>query len=78
MAALTKYFPLALLLLVLILVALFRNYRQPLITFLVLPLSVTGVVFGQLVTGTEFGLLQYCRLAGVVGDDYKKCYCVAG
>lgn len=50
MAALTKFFPLALLLLILILVALFRNYRQPLITFLILPLSVIGVVFGQLVT----------------------------
>ena len=58
MAALTKFFPLALLLLILILVALFRNYRQPLITFLILPLSVIGVVFGQLVTGTEFGFFS--------------------
>ena len=77
MAALTKYFPLALLLLVLILVALFRNYRQPLITFLVLPLSVTGVVFGRWLQVLSSGS-SVLPLAGVVGDDYKKCYCVAG
>ena len=72
MAALTKYFPLALLLLVLILVALFRNYRQPLITFLVLPLSVTGVVFGQLVTGTEFGFFSIAGWLGLLGMIIKN------
>lgn len=55
MAALTKYFPLALVLLVLILVALFGNFRQPLLIFLILPLSVIGVVIGMLVTGFQFG-----------------------
>ena len=64
MAALTKFFPLALLLLILILVALFRNYRQPLITFLILPLSV--------IAGDRDGiwLFQYSRMVGIVGYDY--------
>lgn len=43
MAALTKYFPLAILFLALILIALFHNFRQPLIIFLILPLSLIGV-----------------------------------
>lgn len=71
MAALTKFFPLALLLLILILVALFRNYRQPLITFLILPLSVIGVVFGQLVTGTEFGFFSIAGWLGLLGMIIK-------
>ena len=72
MAALTKFFPLALLLLILILVALFRNYRQPLITFLILPLSVIGVVFGQLVTGTEFGFFSIAGWLGLLGMIIKN------
>lgn len=42
MAALTKYFPLALIMLLVILVMLFGNFRQPLIIFLILPLSLIG------------------------------------
>ena len=72
MAALTKFFPLALLLLILILVALFRNYRQPLITFLILPLSVIGVVFCQLVTGTEFGFFSIAGWLGLLGMIIKN------
>lgn len=47
MAALTKYFPLALIMLLVILVMLFGNFRQPLIIFLILPLSLIGMVFGS-------------------------------
>lgn len=55
MEALIKYFPLAIVFLVLILVALFGNFRQPSIIFFILPLSVIGVVVGMLVTGFQFG-----------------------
>lgn len=72
MAALTKYFPLAFLLLILILVALFHNYRQPLITFLLLPLSVIGVVFGQWITGTEFGFFSIAGWLGLLGMIIKN------
>ena len=47
MAALTKYFPLALIMLLVILVMLFGNFRQPLIIFLILPLSLIGMVCGS-------------------------------
>lgn len=64
MAALTKYFPLALIMLLVILVMLFGNFRQPLIIFLILPLSLIGMVFGLWVTGFQFGF--FC-IAGWLG-----------
>lgn len=67
MSALTKYFPLAFVLLIIILVALFRNYRQPLIVILILPLSLIGVVFGMLVTGFDFGFFCIAGWLGLLG-----------
>ena len=46
--ALVKFFPLAFLMLVVILVALFSNFRQPIIILCVLPLSLIGVAMGVL------------------------------
>jgi multidrug efflux pump subunit AcrB len=67
MAALTKYFPLAFVLLVIILVALFRNIRQPLIILLILPLSMIGVAFGMVTTGFEFGFFSIAGWLGLLG-----------
>lgn len=67
MAALTKYFPLAFVLLVIILVALFRNIRQPLIILLILPLSMIGVSFGMVTTGFEFGFFSIAGWLGLLG-----------
>lgn len=53
--ALVKFFPLAFLMLVVILVALFSNFRQPIIILCVLPLSLIGVAIGMLLTGFDFG-----------------------
>ena len=72
MAALTKYFPLALVLLVLILVALFGNFRQPLLIFLILPFSVIGVVIGMLVTGFQFGFFCIAGWLGLLGMIIKN------
>ena len=72
MEALTKFFPLAKVLLVLILVGLFGNYRQPLIIFLILPLSVIGMVFGLLVTGFEFGFFCIAGWLGLLGMIIKN------
>ena len=72
MAALTKYFPLALVLLVLILVALFGNFRQPLLIFLILPLSVIGVVVGLLLTGFQFGFFCIAGWLGLLGMIIKN------
>ena len=72
MAALTKYFPLAIVMLLVILVMLFRNFRQPVIIFLILPLSVIGMVFGLLLTGFEFGFFCIAGWLGLLGMIVKN------
>lgn len=70
--ALVKYFPLAILLLVLILVGLFKNFKQPIIIFLMLPLSVIGMVFGLLITGFDFGFFCIAGWLGLLGMIIKN------
>lgn len=72
MAALVKYFPMAVVLLVIILVALFGNYREPLIIFLILPLSLIGMVLGLLLTGFEFGFFCIAGWLGLLGMIIKN------
>ena len=72
MEALTKYFLLAIVFLVLILVALFGNFRQPSIIFFILPLSVIGVVVGMLVTGFQFGFFCIAGWLGLLGMIIKN------
>lgn len=72
MDALTMYFPLAIILLVVILVALFRNFRQPIIIFLMLPLSLIGMILGLLVTGFDFGFFCIAGWLGLLGMIIKN------
>lgn len=72
MEALMKYFPLAFLMLVVILVALFGNYREPLIILCVLPLSLIGVVVGMLITGFDFGFFPIAGWLGLLGMIIKN------
>lgn len=72
MAALAKYFPLAILFLALILIALFHNFRQPLIIFLILPLSLIGMVVGLLLTGFDFGFFCMAGWLGLLGMIIKN------
>lgn len=72
MAALTKFFPLSFVLLILILIGLFGNYRQPLIILLMLPLSLIGMVVGLLVTGFEFGFFCIAGWLGLLGMIIKN------
>ena len=72
MAALTKYFPLAIIMLIIILVMLFGNFRQPLIIFLILPLSLIGMVFGLLLTGFQFGFFCIAGWLGLLGMIIKN------
>lgn len=72
MEALSKFFPLAFLLLIVILVALFRNFKQPLIIILILPLSAIGVSLGLLVTGFSFGFFSIAGWLGLFGMIIKN------
>ena len=70
--ALTKYFPVAIILLVVILVALFGNFKQPIIIIAVLPLSLIGVVIGLLLTGFNFGFFPIAGWLGLLGMIIKN------
>ena len=72
MQAIAKYFPLAFLALVVILVALFGNFRDPLIILCVLPLSLIGVAVGKLLTGFEFGFFPIAGWLGLLGMIIKN------
>ena len=72
MEALTKYFPLAVVMLTIILVMLFNGFKQPLIIFLILPLSAIDVVLGMLLTGFQFGFFCIAGWLGLLGMIIKN------
>ena len=72
MQAIAKFFPLAFLALIVILVALFGNFRDPLIILCVLPLSLIGVAIGMLLTGSDFGFFPIAGWLGLLGMIIKN------
>ena len=72
MEAIAKYFPLAFLMLIVILVALFGNFRQPIIILCILPLSLIGVTVGMLLTGFDFGFFPIAGWLGLLGMIIKN------
>ena len=72
MQAIAKFFPLAFLMLIVILVALFGNFRQPVIILCILPLSLIGVAIGMLLTGFDFGFFPIAGWLGLLGMIIKN------
>ena len=72
MQAISKFFPLAFLMLIVILVALFGNFRQPAIILCILPLSLIGVAAGMLITGFDFGFFPIAGWLGLLGMIIKN------
>jgi multidrug efflux pump subunit AcrB len=72
MQAIAKYFPLAFLALVVILVGLFGNFREPIIILCVLPLSLIGIAVGMLLTGFDFGFFPIAGWLGLLGMIIKN------
>lgn len=70
--ALAKFFPLAFLFLIVILIALFGNFREPIIIICILPLSLIGVAVGMLLTGFEFGFFPIAGWLGLLGMIIKN------
>lgn len=58
--------------LIVILVALFGNFRQPAIILCVLPLSLIGVAIGMLLTGFDFGFFPIADWLGLLGMIIKN------
>lgn len=70
--ALAKNLPLALVLIFIVLILLFDNYRDPIIILLMTPLIFIGVVLGLLVTGNQFDFFSLLGLLGLVGMNVKN------
>ena len=70
--ALVKFFPLAFLMLVVILVTLFSNFRQPIIILCVLPLSLNRGSDRYVTYRVRFRLFPDRRMVGALGYDYQK------
>ena len=72
MAALTKYFPLAIIMLIIILVMLFGNFRQPKNKIREQTKLLIGMVFGLLLTGFQFGFFCIAGWLGLLGMIIKN------
>ena len=53
-------------------IALFRNYREPVVILLMIPLIFIGVVLGLAVTGKVFNFFSLLGLLGLVGMNIKN------
>ncbi|BDD05140.1 multidrug transporter AcrB [Aureibacter tunicatorum] len=70
--ALFKFLPMALGLMVLIIVALFNNLKQPMIIFLMVPLAFIGIVMGFLITGEFLNFMGIIGALGLIGMMIKN------
>jgi|CEGE01.1.fsa_nt_gi multidrug efflux pump subunit AcrB len=70
--ALMENLPLALLLMILITIALFNNFRQPTLIFLIVPLAFIGIIAGFLITRLNFGFVAIIGGLGLIGMMIKN------
>lgn len=64
--------PLAIVLMIGILIALFKDYKKPLIIILSLPLAMIGIVSGMLLFDKEFGFVAIVGSLGLIGMMIKN------
>jgi len=67
-----KNIPIAIVIILTILIALFKDYRRPLMILLCLPLAISGVVGGMLLADKEFGFVAIVGALGLVGMMIKN------
>ena len=67
-----KNVPWAIVMMIAILIALFKDFRKPAIIFLCLPLAAIGIVFGMLISGKEFGFVAIVGALGLIGMMIKN------
>lgn len=71
-SALAEYMPLTMVLIFIVLLLLFGNYREPIVILLMIPLIFIGVVLGLAVTGKVFNFFSLLGLLGLVGMNIKN------
>lgn len=67
-----KNVPWAIVMMIVILIALFRDFKKPVIIFLCLPLAAIGIVFGMLISGKDFGFVAIVGALGLIGMMIKN------
>lgn len=77
-SALARYMPLTMVLIFIVLLLLFRNYREPVVILLMIPLIFIGVVLGLAVTGKVFNFFSLLGLLGLVGLNIKNAVVLVG
>ncbi len=72
----TKYLfgnlPLAIILMIVILIMLFKDYKKPLIIFCCIPLIMVGVIVAMLLSGKTFGFVAIVGMLGLIGMMVKN------
>ncbi|MDR0368200.1 MAG: efflux RND transporter permease subunit [Bacteroidales bacterium] len=72
----TKYLfanvPLAIVLMIVILIMLFKDAKKPMIIFFCIPLAAIGIVAGLLISGKEFGFVAIVGALGLIGMMIKN------
>lgn len=67
-----KFFPVSIVLMLLIMIALFKDLKKPLIIILCLPVVAIGIVFGILASGKGFGFVAIVGCLGIIGMMIKN------
>jgi multidrug efflux pump subunit AcrB len=70
--ALFTYLPLALGLMLIIIIGLFNNIKQPIIIFSIVPFALIGVVIGFIVTGEYLSFIGIIGALGLIGMMIKN------
>jgi len=65
-------FPLAIILIIMILIMLFKDYKKPAIIFCCIPLIFVGVIPAVLITGKPFGFVAIVGVLGLIGMMVKN------
>ncbi len=65
-------FPLAIILIIMILIMLFKDYKKPAIIFCCIPLIFVGVIPAVLATGKPFGFVAIVGVLGLIGMMIKN------
>ena len=65
-------FPLAIILIIMILIMLFKDYKKPIIIFCCIPLIFVGVIPAVLITGKPFGFVAIVGVLGLIGMMIKN------
>jgi multidrug efflux pump subunit AcrB len=72
MKHLFRFYPLAVVLMITILIVLFKDYKKPLIIIICLPLLFIGIIAAMLLSGQTFGFVAIVASLGLVGMLIKN------